>query len=288
MKNKVVLTCAVTGSIPTREQHPKLPVTPKEIADSAVEAYKAGAAVCHIHVRDLETGLPSMKYELYEEVFNRIREQSNMLINLTAGPGGRIFVSREGECDVSKFMTPEERVEHVVKLKPDMCSLDVGSLNFGDFICTNPMSNLEVMAAEMQKAGVKPEMEVFDMGHIGIAKYLIEKGLIDAPYLFQLCMGIPWGIAATPRNVLAMCDSLPEGSIFAGFGIGAMAYPIMSQCLLLGGQIRVGMEDNLYLSKGVLAESNAQLVEKAVEIARALGKEPASVEEAKEILQLRR
>jgi uncharacterized protein (DUF849 family) len=288
MKGKVIITCAVTGSIPTRQQHPGLPITPKEIADSALEAYRAGAAICHIHVRDPETGLPSMKFELYEEVFNRIRERSDMLINLTTGAGGRIFVSRDGKCDISRFFTPMERVAHVVKLKPDLCSLDVGSLNFGDFIFANPVSNVEVMAEEIQKAGVKPELEVFDMGHIGIAKHLIAKGLIDPPPLFQLCMGIPWGIQATVRNFVAMYENLPEGAIFAGFGIGAAEFPMITQCLLLGGHLRVGMEDNLYISKGVLTRGNGELVERAVEIARALGKEIASVNEAKEILGLRR
>lgn len=286
MKNKVIITCAVTGSIPTREKHPKLPVNPAEIAKSALEAHRAGAAICHIHVRDPETGLPSMKYELYEEVFHRIREGCDMLINLTTGAGGRISVDKHGQCDVSRFRTPEERVAHVVKLKPELCSLDVGTLNFGDFIFANPLANVEVMAGEIQKAGVKPELEVFDMGHISIAKHLIAKGLVDPPPLFQLCMGISWGIPATVRNFVAMHENLPEGAVFAGFGIGATEYPMVTQCVLLGGHLRVGMEDNLYISKGVLADSNAELVEKAAEIARLLGKEIASVEETRQILGL--
>lgn len=286
MKNKTIITCPITGALSTREQHPKLPVTPQEIAESAIDAHKAGAAICHIHVRDPETGLPSPKYELYEEVFHRIREKCDMLINLTTGAGGRIMVNSEGVCDTSLFMTPQQRVYHVVQLKPDLCSLDVGTLNFGDFIFGNPVSNVEVMAAEIQKAGVKPELEVFDMGHISIARHLIAKGLVKSPPLFQLCMGINWGISATIRNFMAMYENLPGDAIFAGFGVGASEFPMVTQCLILGGHIRVGMEDNLYISKGVLAKSNAELVEKAVKIAALLGKEIASVEETCRILNL--
>jgi uncharacterized protein (DUF849 family) len=288
MRNKVIITCAVTGSIPTREKHPGLPVAPKEIAESALEAHQAGAAICHIHVREPETGLPSMRYELYEEVFHRIRERSEMLINLTTGAGGRISIDKEGQCDTSRFRTPAERLSHVVRLRPEVCSLDVGTLNFGEFIFANPVSNVEVMAAEIQAAGVKPELEVFDVGHISIAKHLIAKGLIDPPPLFQLCTGIAWGIPATVRNFVAMYENLPEGAVFAGFGIGATEFPMVTQCLLLGGHLRVGFEDNLYLSKGVLAKSNAELVEKAVNIAHFLGKEIASVGEARRILGLGR
>ncbi len=286
MKNKVIITCAVTGSIGTREKHPKLPVTPKEIAESAIEAHRAGAAICHIHVRDPETGLPSMEFELYEEVFRRIRDGSNMLINLTTGAGGRITFSKEGHCDLSRLRSPEDRISHVLKLRPELCSLDVGTLNFGDNIFANPISYVEVMAEEMHKAKVKPELEVFDVGHISIAKHLIAKGFIDDPPLFQLCMGVPWGIPATARNFVAMYENLPKGAVFAGFGIGITEFPMVTQCLILGGHLRVGMEDNLYISRGVLADSNAVLVERAADIARLLGKELASIDETRKILAL--
>lgn len=285
--NKVVITVAVTGSIGDKSKNPSLPVTPKEIANSALEAYSAGAAIAHIHVRDPKTGEPSMDFELYHEVVERIREASDMLVNLTTGAGARIVPNDLNPVGLGRGTTwssPKRRTEHIIKLKPDMCSLDVGSLNFGTRVFANSLPHVEEMSSLIKEAGVKPELEVFDFGHIDIGKSLLEKGLVDSPSIFQLCLGIRWGITATPKNMLLMKDTLPPDSIWGGFGGGINSFPMVAQAALLGGNVRVGFEDNSYIKKGILAKSNAQLVDKAANILKALDKEIASPHEAKELL----
>ena len=286
--NKVIVTVPVTGSAGDRNT-PFLPITPKEIAESAVDAGKAGASVVHIHVRDVKTGRPSMDFKLYREVVERIRDHSDMIINLSTGAGGR-FVPDDndpvGFDSESNICGPQKRVEHVLRLKPELCSLDVGSMNFGDRVFVNTLSHVETMADLILEAGVKPELEVFDMGHIEIAKHLLATGKVHQPSLFQLCMAIPWGIPATTKNMVMMKEALPAEAVWTAFGISADCFPMAAQSVLLGGHVRVGMEDNLYLTKGQRASSNRELVEKAVSIIRALDKEPARPDEARVLLQI--
>jgi uncharacterized protein (DUF849 family) len=286
-EQKVVVTVSVTGSIGDRSENPALPVTPKEIAESALEAHNAGASVVHVHVRDVQTGKPSMEYALYEEVVKRIRDRSDMIINLTTGPGAR-FIPDEGDpvgaAPGSNFCPPMRRVEHVLRLRPELCSLDVGSMNFGPFVFVNALPHIEKMAEEIRDAGVRPELEVFDIGHIEIANHLIQTGRVKAPPIFQLCMGIRWGIPATSENMVAMKNALPSGAIWAGFGAGPTTFNMVAQSVLLGGNVRIGFEDTFYVEKGKKAQSNRELVEKAVAIVRLLGKAPASVPEAKAML----
>lgn len=286
-ENRVIITVAVTGSVGDRSKHPALPVTPKEIAESAVEAHAAGASVAHIHVRDPETGEPSMVFELYQEVVERIRRSSDILINLTTGAGARIVPDNSNPVGLgpgTTWSSPKKRTEHVVRLKPELCSIDVGSMNFGPRVFANAVPHIQDMTNRIKQAGVKPELEVFDFGHIEIAKNLLEEGLVEKPPVFQLCLGIPWGIPASSKNMLLMKECLPSDAIWAGFGIGPDSFPMVAQSTLLGGQVRIGFEDNFYISRGVPAKGNAQLVEKAVNILKALDKEPASPTEAKEIL----
>jgi uncharacterized protein (DUF849 family) len=286
---KIVITVAVTGSIGSRSGNPHLPITPEEIANSALDAYSAGASVAHIHVRDPLTGEPSMAFELYQEVFERIRAASDMVINLTTGAGARIIPDNSNPIGLDQGTTwssPETRTEHIVKLKPELCSLDVGSMDFGPRLFANIMPHVEEMARRIKDAGVKPELEVFDMGHIAIGCRLLEEGLVDNPPIFQLCLGIQWGIPPTTKNMLAMREALPHDAIWAGFGVGPTSFPMLAQSALLGGNVRVGFEDTLYLNRDNRAKSNAQLVEKAVNIVRALDREPASPQEAREILAL--
>ncbi len=287
--NKVIITVAVTGSVGDKSKHPALPVTPKEIAESAIEAHSAGASVAHLHVRDPETAEPSMAFELYQEVVERIRGSSDILINLTTGAGARIVPDDSNPVGLgpgTTWSSPEKRTEHVVRLKPELCSIDVGSMNFGPRVFANAVPHIQDMASRVKEAGVKPELEVFDLGHIEIAKSLLEKGLVESPPVFQLCLGIPWGIPANSKNMLLMKECLPSHAIWAGFGIGTSSFPMVAQATLLGGSVRIGFEDNFYISHGVPAKGNAQLVEKAVSILRVLDKEPASPTEAREILGL--
>jgi uncharacterized protein (DUF849 family) len=289
-ENKTVITLAVTGSIGDKSKHPALPVTPAEIAQSALEAWSAGASVVHIHVRDPETAEPSMSVDLYEETVQRIRESSDMLTNLTTGAGARIVPDNAdpmGLAPETTWATPQKRTEHVVRLRPELCSLDVGSMNFGPRVFANPLPHIEEMAARIKKAGVKPELEVFDLGHVEIARSLIARGLVEGPPLFQLCLGIQWGMPATSKNMLLMQEALPPDAIWGGFGVGPASFTMVAQSALLGGNVRVGFEDNFYLTPGNPARSNAQLVEKTVAILRALDKEPASPDEAREMLCLK-
>jgi len=287
--NKVVVTVAITGSMGDKSKHQALPVTPKEISDSALEAGSAGASVAHIHVRDPETGQPSMAFELYQEVFERMRGASDMVINLTSGAGARIIPDDSnpvGLAPGTTWSSPEGRTEHIVRLKPELCSLDIGSMNFGPRVFANVLPHVEDMARRIKEAGVKPELEVFDMGHIAIGHHLLERGFVECPPIFQLCLGIQWGMPASTKNMLLMKEALPADAIWAGFAVGPANFPMVAQSALLGGNVRVGFEDNFYLSHGTRAKSNAQLVEKAVSILKTLDIEPASPQEARELLGL--
>jgi len=287
--NKLVVTVPVTGGGGDGSQSPYLPITPKQIADAALEACEAGASVAHIHVRDTETGKPSMDYRLYEEVFQRIRDYSDMIISLSCGAGGRFVPDGREPIGFGKgtmLATPEKRVEHVVRLKPEICSLDVGSMMFGPHVFVNYLPFVETMAELVRDVDVKPELEVFDLGHIEIAKHLINSGRVKTPPIIQLCMGVKWGAPATVQNIAFMKQALPEDAIWGGFSIGPKAFATLAQIALMGGNVRIGMEDNIYMKKGRLATSNKEMVKKGVQIMRALGMEPATIAEAKNILQL--
>ena len=286
---KVIVTVALIGGITTREKNPNVPMTPKEIAESAVESYHAGAAICHVHVRDPETHEPSSKFELYQEVVERIREKCDMIINLSTGPGARLLYNpgtKDHPWDTSQLKSPGERVEHVIKLRPELCSLDVGTLNFGPRAFVNLVSVVEEMATMIKEVGTKPELEIFDIGNIRIANYLISKGLVAKPPLFQLCLGIPWGIDATVENLVYMRNNLPGDALWYAFSIGSNHFTMATVSMIMGGHVRVGFEDNIYIGKDTLATSNAQMVNKAVEIAKFMDREVASDREARQILKL--
>jgi uncharacterized protein (DUF849 family) len=287
---KTILTCAVTGAGAYSERMAAVPVTPEQIAAECLSAAAAGAAACHIHVREAD-GRPSMDLGLYREVVERIRATgSDMIINLTTGAGGRYIPSEADPlvpAEGSTLTTPEIRVAHVVDLAPDICSLDVGTMNFGSHAILNTPTHLARMATMIVGAGVKPELEVFDVGQIYHARRMIQDGLIESPPFFQICLGVAGGAPATPEAMVALRSFLPEGAIWGGFGISASSFPMVAQCVLMGGHVRVGLEDNLYLSRGHLAPGNAALVEKAVGIVRVLGGEVASPSEARAILGLK-
>jgi uncharacterized protein (DUF849 family) len=290
MQRKVMISCAVTGSADTPGRNPAVPVTPSQIADSAIDAAKAGAAIVHIHVRDPKTTKPSMDPALYREVVARIRDSgTDVLINLTTGPGARFTPddddpSKPGPDSVLK--SPADRVRHVVELKPDICSLDMGSLNMGDRVFVNTPKHLQQMAAAIKAAGVMPELEVFETGHLLLAKRFIENGYVKPPGLFQICLGIAWGQPATTDAMNYMRSLLPAAAPWFAFGISLHQFPMVAQTVLLGGHPRVGLEDNLYLDKGKLAPSNAALVEKAARIVDIVGDQVATAAEARQILGL--
>ncbi|MDE2359694.1 MAG: 3-keto-5-aminohexanoate cleavage protein, partial [Betaproteobacteria bacterium] len=269
-------------------KNPAVPVTPAQIAQAAIDARNAGATIAHIHVRDPKTGLASQNVDYYRETVERIRAAScDILINLTTGPGSRFVPSDDNPAvgGPGTTMTPPlARVRHVVELRPDICSLDVGSMNFGETGFVNTPQHLRTMAKAIADAGVKPELEVFEPGHILLARKLIEDGYLARPPLFQICLGIPWGSPATADSMMFMRGLLPADAIWAAFGISRMEFPMLAQALILGGHVRVGLEDNLYLEPGVLASGNAPLVERAVQVIRLLGSDVATPQEAKSIL----
>ncbi len=290
MTTKTVITCAVTGSAPTPGKNPAVPVTPEEIANSALDAARAGAAVVHVHVRDPKTTTPSMDLEHYQGVVERIRaSDTDVIINLTTGPGAR-FVPGDDDPLVfgegTNFKPPAERVSHIEVLRPEVCSLDVATLNFGEHVFTNTRKHLSIMAERIKAVGAKPELEVFDTGHIELAKRLIADGLIEGLPYFQLCLGISYGATATPEAMMHMRDRLPDGAVWSAFGISRTQFPMVAQAVLLGGNVRVGLEDNIYLGPGELAPSNAALVERAGRIIELLGGAVASPAEARQILGL--
>ena len=289
MNREVIITCAVTGAGDTVGRHPAIPVTPAEIADAALEAAEAGAAITHIHVRDPETGKADRKPHLYREVVERIRAQnSGVILNLTAGMGGDFVPDPQRPWQGgpgTDMASVEDRLAHVEELRPEICTLDCGSMNYTASAYVSTPEMLRAMAARIRAAGVKPEIEVFELGHVWMAKRLIEEGLIEHPPLFQLCTGIPFGAECDPRAVLAMCDLLPPDAIFAAFGIGRMQMPMVAEAVFLGGHVRVGLEDNLWLDKGVPA-SNGALVARAKQIVELIGARVLGPDEARERLQL--
>ena len=286
-----ILTCAVTGTFPTRAHNPALPVTPAEIADSCIGAAKAGAAICHIHVREPDTGKPSMKLEYYREVIDRLRASDvDMLINLTTGPGGRFVPSDEDPSRAapeSLLTTPEIRTDHIVELKPDICTLDLNTMWFGGGAVINTPRNLRIMAGRMYAAGVKPEVEVFDTGDLVLGQDLVADGTLKLPALFQIVTGIKYGMPSTPEAMLLAKSLLPTHCEWAAFGAGRHAFPMLAQAFILGGHCRIGMEDTVHLARGMPAPSNAALVEKAARIIGELGGKIATVAEARDLLGLR-
>ncbi|TQN31122.1 uncharacterized protein (DUF849 family) [Haloactinospora alba] len=292
MNTDVILTAALTGAGDTVGKSEHVPVTPEEIAASAVEAAEAGASAVHIHVRDPETGAPSRDNALYREVVERIKETGiDVVINLTAGMGGDLVIGQDDPTrpdEGTDLVNGLERLPHVEELLPDICTLDCGSVNFGDgssvYISTPDM--LRAGAKRIQELGVRPELEIFDTGQLWFAKQMHAEGLIDDPSMFQLCTGIPYGAPADPGVLQSMVRLLPAGAQWASFAIGRMEMPWVAQSILLGGHARVGLEDNLYLSRGVKG-TNGQLVEKAVTIIEALGARVATPDEARKKLNLR-
>jgi uncharacterized protein (DUF849 family) len=287
MAGKTILSVAVTGNQTTLAQHPGLPCTPEQIATAAIDSAKAGAAIAHLHVR-YPDGRPSMELEHYREVVDRIRDSGvDVLINLTTGPGQR-FIPSEDDPKVAApgttLMHPMRRVEHVMALKPDLCSLDLNTMWSGNAVVINTPSNVTVMAQAMREAGTKPELEVFDSGDIHLAHALLAQGVLDSPPLFQIVTGIRYGFAGTTEALMYAKSILPPGAMWAAFGIGRMAYPMLAQAFLLGGHVRIGLEDAVNIRKGQLAPSNAAMVEKAVRIVDELGGELASAKEARQIL----
>jgi uncharacterized protein (DUF849 family) len=293
VKQNVIISCAVTGSGDTVDRHPAIPVTPAEIAQASIDAAKAGAAIAHIHVRNPETGQPTRDVHLFREVVDRIREaDTDVIINLTTGIGGDLYLGPDDDVlnfrEATDCVGQMERLEHVEASMPEICTLDCGSFNYlgNNYVYVSTQTMLERGARRLQEIGVKPELELFDMGQLWFAKHMIEQGLIDAPPMLQLCLGIPWGAPATSNTMLAMVNELPEGAAWGGFAIGRMAFPMVAQACLLGGNVRVGLEDNLYLERGVHG-SNAQLVEKARRIVEDLGASVQTVDEARACLGLR-
>ncbi|MFE0906291.1 3-keto-5-aminohexanoate cleavage protein [Streptomyces rochei] len=292
MTENVIITCALTGAGDTVRKSPHVPVTPEQIARNAVEAAAAGAAVVHIHVRDPETGDPSRDPKLYREVVERVKETgTDVVINLTAGMGGDLVIDPDDpltHLPGTDLVGGLERLPHVEDLLPDICTLDCGSLNFGDgsnlYVSTPDM--LRAGARRIQELGVRPELEIFDTGHLWFAKQLLAEGLLDDPTVFQLCMGIPWGAPADPGVLQSMVNLLPDGARWASFALGRMQMPWVAQSILLGGHVRVGLEDNLYLGKGNKA-TNAQLVERAVTITESIGARVATPDDARATLGLK-
>ena len=289
----VFITCAVTGSGASTNRSDKVPVTPREIADSCIEAAQAGAAVVHIHVRDPETKAGSRDPALYAEVVDHIRDSGvDMVINLTAGMGGDLTLgSTENPLppavEGTDMVGATERLEHVKQILPEICTLDCGTMNFGesDYIMTNSPAMLKDMAAQIQAMGVRPEIEAFDTGHVLLAKWLQDQGLIDNPTMIQLCMGIPWGAPDDFSTFQAMVNAVPDDWTFSAFSIGRNQLPYVPMAINAGGNVRVGLEDNIWLSKGVLA-TNGDLVKRAVTITEAMGSTVIGPEAVREQMQL--
>ena len=293
MNYEVFITAAVTGSGDTVGKSDKVPVTPKEIAEAAIESAKAGAAIAHCHVRDPETGAPARKVEYYREVVERIREaDTDVVINLTAGMGGDLTLGPVEQplpplAEGTDMAGATERMEHVTALLPEICTLDCGTLNFGhgDYVMTNTPSMLRAMAQQMTDLGVRPEIEAFDTGHLWFAKQLVEEGIIEDPVMVQLCMGIPWGAPNDMNTYMALVNNVPDSWVWSAFSIGRMQMPYVAAAALAGGNIRVGLEDNLYLDRGVFA-TNAQLVERAADIATNMGAKIIGPDAVRERLKL--
>lgn len=291
MSHPTIISCAVTGNITTVAQHPNLPCTPEQIANACVSAAKAGAAIAHIHVR-YPDGRPSMELAHYREVVERIRDSaSDVIINLTTGPGQRFVPSEKDPAVAAPGTTlthPERRMEHIVELRPEICSLDLNTMYSGSSVVINTPKNVRIMADLAKEAGTLPELEVFDSGDIHLANDLIAEGTLPSPSLFQIVLGVKYGANASSATLSYLTSLLPSHANWASFGIGRWEFPMLLQAWLLGGHVRVGLEDNLYLRKGVLAPDNAALVAKAVNLLTELDAEIATPAQAREILGLKK
>ncbi|MDA9609549.1 3-keto-5-aminohexanoate cleavage protein [Paracoccaceae bacterium] len=292
LNREVFITCAVTGSGSTQDRSHLVPRSPKDIADSAINAARAGAAIVHCHVRDPETGMPSRKLAFYREVTDRIRDADvDVVLNLTAGMGGdMVFGGTESPLPVAvgtDMIGAEERVAHIIECLPEICTLDCGTMNFAeaDYVMTNTPGMLQAMGAIMTKAGVKPEIEAFDTGHLWYAKQLVADGTIEKDVLVQLCMGVPWGAPDDLNTFMAMVNNVPENWTFSAFSLGRNQMPFVAAAILAGGNVRVGLEDNLWLKKGVLAK-NEDLVARARKIIEAMGSEVIGPQEVRNKLKL--
>jgi uncharacterized protein (DUF849 family) len=288
---KTMITCAVTGNLTKPGSNEALPITPQQVAESALEAAAAGAAAVHIHVRTPGTGAPSMEVAHYKEAVERIRAKNNaLIINLTTGPGGRF---QPGEDDPAvpgprtNFLRPEKRVEHVVALRPDVCTLDLNTMTFGSEVVINTPPNVRKMAAIINEMGVKPELELFDTGDIQLMHDFFAEGVLKRPALVSLVLGVKYGFPATPAAMAYAKSMLPDDTVWTGFGIGRAAFPMVAQSFLLGGMVRIGMEDTVHVARGQLTKGNGELVEKARHIVELLGGEIMRAEEAREMLKLR-
>ena len=287
------ITCAVTGSGGSQNRSPHVPRSPKQIAESAIDAAKAGAAIVHCHVRDPDTGEPSRRLELYRELIDRIRDsQTDVVVNFTAGMGGDlVFGDPENPMDLDLAGTDmagaTERIAHVTECLPEICTLDCGTMNFAeaDYVMTNTPGMLRAMGQMMTDIGVRPEIEVFETGHLWFAKQLVEEGIIQDPVMVQMCMGIPWGAPDDLNTFMSMVNNTPEKWTFSAFSIGQHQMPYVAAAILAGGNVRVGLEDNIWLAKGELA-TNAQLVEKAASIVDKMGATLMSAEDVRTKMQL--
>jgi uncharacterized protein (DUF849 family) len=292
MNREVFITCAVTGSGATQDRSPHVPRSPKDIAESAIAAAKAGAAIAHCHVRDPETGAPARDLALYREVTERIRDADvDIVLNLTAGMGGDLVFGGADRplplADGTDMIGAAERVAHIADCRPEICTLDCGTMNFAeaDYVMTNTPGMLRAMGRAMTDMGVKPEIEAFDTGHLWLAKALVDEGVLDSPALVQLCMGVPWGAPDDLTMFLAMVNAVPPDWVFSAFSLGRNQMPYVAAAVLAGGNVRVGLEDNLMLDKGVLA-TNEALVERAVGIIERLGARVIGPAEVRERLGL--
>jgi uncharacterized protein (DUF849 family) len=288
----VFITCAVTGNLTTPAQTPHLPITPKEIADAAISAAEEGAAVAHIHVREPETGAPSMRLDLYEEVVARIRSSNpELIINLTTGPGGRFAPSDEDPKIAgpgTTLLPPEQRVEHIAALRPDICTLDLNTMNSGGQVVINTPGSIRRMAKVICQAGVRPEIELFDSGDIALLHDLVRDGTLATPLMASIVMGVRYGFQPSPETVLYARNLLPANATFTAVGIGRAAFSTVALSYLTGGHVRIGLEDSVYLERGVLAQSNAALVAKTRRIVEDLGGQIATAAETRVMLGLAR
>jgi uncharacterized protein (DUF849 family) len=289
---KVFITCAVTGNLTTPAQTPHLPITPKEIADAAISAAEEGAAVAHIHVREPETGAPSMRLDLYEEVVARIRSSNaELIINLTTGPGGRFAPSDEDPKIAgpgTTLLPPEQRVEHIAALQPDICTLDLNTMNSGGQVVINTPGSIRRMAKVICQAGVRPEIELFDSGDIALLHDLVRDGTLATPLMTSIVMGVRYGFQPSPETVLYARNLLPANATFTAVGIGRAAFSTVALSYLTGGNVRIGLEDSVYLERGLLAQSNAALVAKTRRIVEDLGGQIATAAETRVMLGLAR
>jgi 3-dehydrocarnitine:acetyl-CoA trimethylamine transferase len=289
-RDKVIITCAVTGNLTTPEQTPYLPITPQQIADACLGAAEAGAAIVHIHVRDPLTGRPSMLLDHYVDVVQRIRARNpELILNITTGPGGRFVPSADDPkvaAEGTTLMLPEKRVEHIAVLRPDICTIDLNTMNSGREVVINTPPNVRRMVKVIAEVGVKPEIELFDSGDIALMRDLLADGTLQGSLLCSFVMGVRYGFQPAPETVLYARDLLPKDAEFTAIGIGKAAFTTVAQSYLAGGHVRVGLEDAVYLSRGQLGTSNAEMVAKARRIVEDLGGVIATTEEARRIVGL--